>query len=67
MEHFYKDGGPSWTVTMQFPEENEGRGWELFLKMAVPIKETDLDWELGNNGEQQYFYKRIRGKESWTI
>ncbi len=30
------------------------------------IKETDSDW-IRATIEQQYFYKRVRGKESWTI
>lgn len=37
VEHFYKDGGPSWTVTMQFPEEMRGEV-EVISQMAVPLK-----------------------------
>ncbi len=39
VEHFYKNGGPSWTVTMQFPEEMRGEV-EVFSQMVKTIKET---------------------------
>lgn len=57
VEHFYKDGGPSWTITMQFPEEMRGEV-ESYFSNGRTIKETDSDWELGQQWEQQYFYKK---------
>jgi hypothetical protein len=56
VEHFYKDGGPSWTVTMHFPEEMRER--LSYSSNGRTIKETDSDWELGQQWEQQYFYKK---------
>lgn len=57
VEHFYKNGGPSWTITMQFPEEMRGEV-ESYFSNGRTIKETDSDWELGQQWEQQYFYKK---------
>ena len=50
VEHFYKNGGPSWTITMGEVEK--------YFSNGRTIKETDSDWELGQQWEQQYFYKK---------
>ncbi len=54
VEHFYKNSGPSWTVTMQAPERDEGGSW--LLKWSNN-KETDSDWQLGDNGNNNFIKK----------
>ncbi len=56
VEHFYKNGGPSWTVTMQFPRRQGIKAalllkWSNNLKLHDPIKISE-QWE------QQYFYSK---------
>ena len=42
---------------MQFPEEMREEV-ESYFSNGRTIKETDSDWELGQQWEQQYFYKK---------
>ncbi len=49
---------------MQFPEEMRGERLRVISNGQKFIKETDSDWELGNNGTTIAFTKRIRVKES---
>ena len=53
VDHFYKNGGNGWTVTLEFPDEMMEEVQNYYGNGRV-IKETDPDWNKGEIWEQQY-------------
>ncbi len=60
VEHFYKDGGPSCNCHNAASQLMRREVESYFSNGQKFIKETDSDWELGQQWEQQYFYKNDR-------